>query len=274
MLVLALVIVLGSLPQGVVAENQESGYTPSDPYQVYQKDVFTYQVSFRLTDGTELFTIRSRFTILYFFHSGYPPAKEHHMTVSIGFYYGKTMLGRPIISGVSVEDLSFYPKWVDSTGIGHDLVMDIPVFSLNDSIFDGQRTGGMILLDTDAVISYLPEFGGTFVLRGVVFTLDDGTEVTMSDDPIQIVLEKHNNDLHPRNATVRGIDGSSYSSDSEIAILATQGSAPLVVLLDLILAYSLIGLIGLTTLLVALHIKGKIRLPLGWLGRTTPAQSV
>ncbi|UCE09071.1 MAG: hypothetical protein JSW61_08755 [Candidatus Thorarchaeota archaeon] len=275
MAILAFVIVLGSMPQGVVADNQGAGSVLSRPYQLYQRDEFTYRFSFRLTDGTELFIIRGRFTTLYYLHTAFPPAKEHHMMASVGFYYGKTMLGRPVISDVSFQELSFYPKWRDSVGIEHDLVMDIPVFTLNDSVFDGQRTGGIILLETDAVIGYLPEFGGTFVFIDMIFTFDDGTEIRMSDNPIQVVLEKNYNRLHPDNATVYGIDGSSYSSDSDMAVLSTQGLAPLVVLLDLIIAYSLIGLTGLTTLLIALHIKGKITLSFGWLRRitSTPTQS-
>ncbi|MHA2135536.1 MAG: hypothetical protein ACW99J_16890 [Candidatus Thorarchaeota archaeon] len=273
MLALAFVMVLGSLPNGVVAGNQDSGFTPSTPYQVWERDSFTYRVSFRLSDGTELFVIRSKFTILYFYHDGYPPANEFHMTASVGFYYGKTVLGRPIVADLSVEDLSFYPKWRDSAGIEHDLVMDIPMFRLNSSVFDGMRTGGMLLLDPDAVISYLPRFGGTFVLRGVTVTLDDGTELTMSDDTIRIVLDKHNNNLHADNATVYGNGGLSYTSDGEIATLAADGSAPFVVLLDLILAYSLIGMAGSATLLILLHVKGRIRLSLGPLRRITSSRA-
>jgi hypothetical protein len=273
MLVLAFVIVLGSLPQGVVAENQELDFTPSTPYQIWERDSFTYRVSFRLSDGTELFVIRSKFTILYFYHDGYPPANEFHMTASVGFYYGKTVLGRPIVSGISVEDLSFYPKWIDSAGLEHDLVMDIPMFRLNSSVFDGMRTGGMFMLDPDAVISYLPRFGGTFVLRGVSITLDDGTEFKLSDDTIQIVLDKHNNNLYADNATILGDGGLTYTSNGEIATLAAVGSAPFVVLLDLILAYSLIGLGGSAVLLIFLHIKGRIRLSLGPLRRISSTKT-
>ncbi|MHA2143745.1 MAG: hypothetical protein ACXADD_19885 [Candidatus Thorarchaeota archaeon] len=130
-------------------------------------DEFGYRLSFRLEDGLEIFSIRATFRVTYTYAQeietvGEPFFRRHNMYALVGFYYGKTMLGRAVISDVLADYIAFYPKWHDSAGYPHDMLPIFPMFMLNDTIRDGQLIGTSILMDDESVASYISEFGGTF----------------------------------------------------------------------------------------------------------------
>lgn len=86
---------------------------------VFEVDSFTYRASFLLTDGTEALLLRGRFEVFYLYRHHHPTVSEHVMSVTLGFYYGKTILGRQLLTNVTVDSLSFLPQWHDSAGYAH-----------------------------------------------------------------------------------------------------------------------------------------------------------
>ncbi len=267
-LLLVLVMMASAVPQNAAAASLDSNDTFGPELQVYEVDSFVYRASFKLSDGTEILLVRSTFSIYYLFHP-LPRVAEHYVSAFIGFYYGKTMLGRSIVSEVVIEEVAFYPKWSDIAGSNHDLLFGAPIFVLSESIADKELARGTILIDESPLSRYVQQFGGTLVFTGLKFVLEDGREITLSDDSIQIVLEKHYNDFLPREATLTGEDNVTYLSDENSINFTAQGSAPLLALLDLILAYTMMGLGVAIVIPGILHFKGRITLSTARLRRFT-----
>ena len=207
----------------------------------------------------------------YFYRHHQPTVNEHHMSAVVGFYFGKTLLGRPLVSAAETNSIAFYPWWYDSRGWEHDSLMETPLISVTGSIQDSVMTTGMILTDPDSQSQTIPGFGGTFVIDGLRFVMDDGSVQVVTDDIIQIRLEKQYNDLGPEIATLSGTDNLSYTSDPNIITISVTGSAPLIMWVDYILGLSLIGLGILVVAVVVLHMTGRITLPLGRI-RQTPTR--
>ncbi|MHA2349267.1 MAG: hypothetical protein ACXADL_06505, partial [Candidatus Thorarchaeota archaeon] len=224
-------------------------------------DTFTFRISFRLADGTEAFLIRCRFWVSYLFIRHSPPITFHYISADVAFYYGKTMLGRSIVQDVSVENAAFYPKWDDSGGYSHDLLNEASLVSVNNTISDGLRLGNTMLIDENALSNNLPMFGGHFVFEGLTFTLTDGSEFVVEEGELQIELEKQTNDVTILAPTISGSETQNYTSDSYTMIVNTAGLTPIIVLLDMFLAFTMIGTGSVIFVLLILHIKGKIKLP-------------
>ena len=269
LVILTLIVVLGSNPTSSnAAFVPESGsFHPN--LQSFEMGVFTYRISFKLADGTEVLLIRGSWRLIYLYQHHQPTVTEHYMSSFVGFYYGQTALGRRVIQNVRVDEAAFYPKWINSAGFEFDLLGDSPLFILNESIPDGQLTGGTMMLDREAISRYMAEFGGTFVFSGLEFVLDDGTVVMLSEETIQIEIMKHQNDQKARAAEISGDDNLTFESDEVIATLFTaEGAASLIVLLDLALLVSAWGLAGALVILAILHRIGRITLPIGKLKTT------
>ena len=267
--ILTLIVVLGSGPtHSNAAFIPESGsYHPN--LQSFEMGVFTYRISFRLADGTEVLLIRGSWRLIYLYQHHQPTVTEHYMSSFVGFYYGQTALGRRVIQNVRVNEIGFYPKWINSAGFEFDLLGDSPLFILNESIPDGQLAGGTMMLDREAISRYMAEFGGTFVFSGLEFVLDDGAEVMLSENTIQIEIMKHQNDEKARAAVITGDEDLTFESDNAIAILyAAEGAASIIVMLDLVLLVSAWGLAGVLVILAILHKRGRITLPIGKLKTT------
>jgi hypothetical protein len=259
--VMVVVMVLVVAPQlfAQPATAQEPGGAPER--LLFQVDDFTYRASFQLTDGTEAFLIRSSYKLTYLYQHHQPTISNHYISVTVGFYYGKTVLGRSLIRNISYSEIAFYPKWIDSAGYSHDWFPKTPVFSVVGPVSDGRLVSGYLLLDTDAKSQYLPMFGGTLVLSGLRITLIDGSVINYSSKQLDIELEKYSNDIRPKNATLSGADVV-YSSSNGYIYIDTMGSAQPVVFSDLVVAIAILGAIGAVVVLGILHLKGKITLPI------------
>ncbi len=240
---------------GVAA--QEPGGGPSRYYS--EAGAFTYRASFQLQDGSEIFLLRSAYTAT-FYSQMQPPTRHHYFSVSVGFYYGKTMLNRPIIQNITFESLSFYPKWKNSAGYSFNLIDDSAIFTVNGTVRDGERLGGFMLIDDNALSQYLPMIGGTYVFKDLSFHLIDGTVFTLGD--ISIELEKNNNKWLPENAIITGSDDVTYESDDQYAYIKMDASTPLIVFVDLIVGSALIAAFSIIVIALVLHLKGIITLPI------------
>ncbi len=258
MLLLSILASFLLIPDAVVAQQGESPGA-----QVFEVDSFTYRASFKLGDGTEAMQIRARFTMYYFYKHHQPTVNEHHLSAVVGFYFGKTLLGRPLVSAAETNSIAFYPWWYDSQGWKHDLLMETPLVSVAGAIDDSVMESGMILVDSEAVSQIIPGFGGTFVIDGLRFDMDDASVQVVTEGIIQIRLEKQYNDFEPEIATLSGADNLSYTSDPSIITISMTGSAPLIMWVDYVLGLSLIGLGVLAVALIALHMTGRVTLPLG-----------
>ncbi len=258
--VMVVVMVLLVTPQLFTqpAAAQEPGGAPDR--LLFQVDDFTYRASFQLVDRTEVFLIRSSYKLTYLYQHHQPTISNHYMTVTVGFYYGKTVLGRSLIRNISYNEIAFYPKWIDSAGYSHDWFLKTPVFSVVGPLSDGRLVSGYLLLDTNALAQYLPMFGGTLVLSGLRITLIDGSVIDYSSKQMDIDLEKYSNDVHPKNATLTGAD-IMYNSSNGYIYIDTMGPAQPVVFTDLLIAIAILGAIGAVVVLGVLHVKGKITLP-------------
>jgi hypothetical protein len=240
-------------------------------------DDFGYRLSFRLEDGVEIFSIRATFRVTYTYAQEIETVAEqffrrHNMYALVGFYYGKTMLGRPVIRDVLADYIAFYPKWHDSAGYPHDLLPIFPMFMLNDSIRDGQLVGTSILMDDESVASFISEFGGTFVFSGLTFVMSDGTEMLLSEEDVLVRVEKYSSELDPREAVLLSADSVTYSSDTDYFTATLIGFAPWFVAFDAVVAVLLWGSFSTLTVLGILHVKGRIKLPLHKLRRISASK--
>jgi hypothetical protein len=233
-------------------------------------DEFGYRLSFRLEDGVEMFLIRATFRVTYLYSqqtAGDPYFSRHNMYALVGFYYGKTMLGRPVIRNVLADYIAFYPKWHDSAGYPHDLLAILPMFMLNDTIWDGQMAVTTITIDDAAATSHISEFGGTFVLSGLIFVMDDGSEILLSEEDVQVRVEKYNSKVEPNEAVVLSAGSLTYTSDTDYFTATLDGVAPWFVAFDAVVVAMLWGSFLLFSTLAVLHTKGRIKLPLHKLRR-------
>ncbi|MHA2085263.1 MAG: hypothetical protein ACXAEB_10030 [Candidatus Thorarchaeota archaeon] len=258
LVVFTLVIISGFMTPG--AANIIDSPGPIS-YFFEEVDTFTYRMSFRMADGAEAFLIRSRYWVSYLFIRHEPPIRFHYISADVAFYYGKTMLGRSLVQDVSVENAAFYPMWDDSGGYSHDLLNEAALVSVNGTIRDGLRLSNTMLIDDNALSRNLPMFGGHFVFEGLTFTLNDGSEFVVEEGELQIELKKQTNDIKLLTPTLSGSETQNYTSDSYTMIVNTAGLSPFIVLLDMFLAFTMIGTGSVIFVLLILHIKGKIKLP-------------
>jgi hypothetical protein len=235
---------------------------------VFEVDSFNYRALFRLEDGTEALLIRAVFTVSYFYRHHHPTVSEHHMTAYLGFYYGRTILGRSVLNDIQVDNMAFYPWWHDSGGYLTDHYPDRPMFAINDSLKDGMLAYETFLMDNKPISKIIPDFGGRLVFDSLTFVLSDGTKKSISNDTIEIFLEKNYNDLAPESATLNSTADLSYTADYRTLQVATQAGVPLLAVLDRFLAFSLIGGALVFVVLAALHIKGVVSLPFEKLRRS------
>ncbi|NHI83174.1 MAG: hypothetical protein EAX81_02555 [Candidatus Thorarchaeota archaeon] len=226
-------------------------------------DDFGYRFSFRLSDGVEALFIRGSYWLQY----SYPtdinevPRRRHTMYANIGFYYGKTPLGRNIVQFIAVDNVAFYPKWTDSAGYAHDLYNTSSMFMINDYIPDGAHVFTGMRIDEDPVSSYMSYFGGTFVFRELSFVLDDGTEIIVGD--VDIELLKYSNELAPQATLSNYSLAVTFTADADVLTVTSEGTAPLIQLVDTMLVIVIVGLLATMVVLGYLHRKGKVSLPIG-----------
>jgi hypothetical protein len=259
------------LPAAHAAGNRNHNLIPALSRRTI--DEFGYRLSFRLEDGVEIFLMRATFRVTYI-HSQMAPEtasdpyySRHNMYALVGFYYGKTVLGRPVIRSVIADYIAFYPKWRDSAGYPHDLLPVLPMFMLNDTIGDGQLAAITITLDDAAAASHISEFGGTFVFSGLIFVMDDGSEILVSEEEVQVRVEKYNNELEPREAILLNADSVTYTSGTDYFTATLEGAAPWLVVFDAVAAVMLWGSFFTFSVLAVLHTTGRIKLPLHKLRR-------
>ncbi|MHA1575944.1 MAG: hypothetical protein ACTSU3_01145, partial [Candidatus Thorarchaeota archaeon] len=181
-IVFALLVIQGMMfPTTVAAQDRE----PPSAIERGLIDVglFTYKAKFTFDDGTELFTLRSAYRANYLRQQ----TKGHHfLSVSFGFYFGKTMIGRSVIQKLEFDKIAYYPKWQSSAGYSFDLLGDIPLAEINGTIEDGVIISDMLLIDDDAISRMLPMFGGTYVFTNFTVVLDDGDLIDFGGNEIQI----------------------------------------------------------------------------------------
>ncbi len=250
----------------VAASTNTTTARPLSPeIQSYDVDGFVYRASFRLPGGLEGLLIRSSFAVTYLYQSQPPILSQLYMSVEMAFIYGKTILGRAVIQNISIESVAYYPKWHDSSGHLHDMYMINPLFAFNGSIADGQEAGGTLLMDSEAFSMYVIDFGGTLVIDRLVFILGDGQQIPLVQGKAEIVLEKYYNDFGPQAASLHATDNLTSTADSRMLTVFASGNPiiPLIVVLDYIISFSLMGTAFLLIVLIVLHRTGRIRLPFG-----------
>lgn len=225
-------------------------------------DDFGYRFSFRLSDGVEAFLVRGSYWLQYSYSTDINeiPIRRHTMYANLGFYYGKTALGRNIVQVISVDSVAFYPKWTDSAGYPHDLNNTTSMFMINDVIPDSAQVFTGMRIDEKSVSSYMPYFGGTFVFKGLSLVLVDGTEIAIGDIDIEIL--KYSNEIAPQ-ATLSSYPSTvTFHADTEVLTATSAGTAPLIHVIDTVLAVIIMGTVGTLLVLGYLHRKGRIVLPL------------
>lgn len=252
------------LPSVHAADIQGRDFVPA--LRMSTIDKFGYRLSFQLEDGVELFLIRATFRVTYTYSQenigGSLYYSKHTLYLLVGFYYGRTMLGRPVVRNVLADYVAFYPKWHDSAGFPHDMLSINPMFMLNNTIRDSQLVVKTSILDDDAVTSHIADYGGTFVFSGLTFVMDDGSEILLSEEDIQIRIEKYNSDINPSASVLQTAGSTTYTFDSNYLTATLDGIAPWFVAFDAAVAIILWCSSFLLIILTILHIKGKIRLPL------------
>jgi len=263
MLLFALLIVSGIAVEGVAAAKNplERNFSPS--YARVTVDDFGYRISFRLSDGVEILSIRGSYWLQY----SYPtdatseiPVRRHTMYVNLGFYYGKTALGRNVVQTITTDMVAFFPKWVDSGGYPQDLYLDTPMFLFDGVLPDGAQVFTGMRLDENAVSRYMAYFGGTFVLSHLSFILDDGSQIDVGT--VEIELIKYSNSLSPQAELVGAPANVTCVSEPNILTAATEGLGPLIYAIDLVIAVVLWVTGGTLLILGYLHRKGRITLPI------------
>ena len=271
LVILALLVIQSTMVPSVIAQEG----TPGSPSRaLVEIGRFTYRASFQLEDGTEAFLIRSSYLVTFLYQNRKPVLKQHFFSVSLGFYFGKTMLGRPIVQSVEFDSLAFYPKWFSSAGDDFNLLGDTPIVEIEGSVNDEQLAYGMMLIDSHAIAQYIAMFGGTFVFSSLEITLDDGSVIDFGDETLLIEVEKKGNEYVPGDAILLGGGNPEYDFEGNIININTGASVPTIVYLDSIIGYFLIGT-GIVVLgLIIVHIRGRKVFPIermkGVLGRNTP----
>ena len=263
------------LPAVYAADNRGHNLLPAIGQDTI--DEFGYRLSFRLEDGVEIFLIRATFRVTYLYalqRTEDPSLNRHSMYTLLGFYYGKTMLGRPVIKAVRADYIAFYPKWHDSAGYPHDLLPILPMLMINDTIRDGQLALTTITIDDTPFSSHISEFGGTFVFSGLIFVMQDGSEILLSEENVQLRVEKYNNEANPREAVLLNADSVTYASDTDHFTATLSGVAPWFVALDAVVAVILWGSFLTFSALAVLHANGRIELPLYKLRRIDTGKEV
>jgi hypothetical protein len=249
------------VPQGVVG--QGFGELQSSGVSVIEVDSFTYRTTFRLADGTDALLMRGLFVVYWFGMHQTPFVNEHRMSVTIGFYYGRTMLGRSVVQEARTDGVGFYPWWHDSAGWEHDTFPGTPLCSVTGTIADSEMLSGMLLMDPESQAILIPDFGGTLVINRLTLVMSDGSEYVAIEETLEIRLEKNYNDVMPHAATLSGPENVSYVSSTELLTVTVTGSAPLILWIDLVAGVSLIGAGAVLLILTGLHLLGRIRLPTG-----------
>ncbi len=271
LIVLAVLVVQSTMIPPVIA--QEGGAEGSSRALI-EVGRFTYRASFQLEDGTEFFLIRSSYQVTFLFQHHEPVIRQHFFSASIGFYFGKTVMGRSLVQSVEFDSLAFYPKWLSSAGGNFNLLGDTPVVELEESVNDGQLAYGMMLIDNYAITQHIAMFGGTYVFSNLIITLDDGVVIDFSEEDLYIEVFKNDNEYVPEDAILLGGGNPEYDFEARIININTGSSVPTIVYLDLIIGYFLVGTGILLLGLVILHAKGRIVLPIervkGTLSRNTP----
>jgi len=255
---LVLAVVPSMYAQPAVAQEPGGGGMQRGFFEI---DYFTYRAAFELADGTEAVVLRSSYKINFLYQHHQPTLNEHYFTATMGFYFGKTLLGRPLVQNMTFDEIAFYPKWRDSAGYYHDLLDVTPVFTTSGAMMDGKMFGGYLLIDSDAISQYLPMFGGYIVFDGLRITLIDGSVIDYSDASFTIELEKYSNDVYPQNATLSG-DDIEYTSSNGYIHINTMGASQPIVLIDLVLGLVILSTAGIAVVLGVLHVKGRITLPI------------
>ncbi|MFX1367726.1 MAG: hypothetical protein ACFFAY_03920 [Promethearchaeota archaeon] len=260
---LAIQLLSGIAIEGAAAVGYSGGgdFTPS--YASDRVDYFGYRLSFRLSDGVEVFSVRGSFWLQF----SYPtdptteqPKRRHTMYINLGFYYGKTPLGRSVVRTISAEMAAFFPKWIDSAGYPHDLYQDTSMFMIDNLIPDGARVFTGMRIDEHSLSRYMPCFGGTFVFSELKFVMDDGSEIDIGT--IEIELVKYSNELDPRAELISAPATVTYTSDADILTAVAEGTGPIIYAIDSAFAAILWIIGGTLVILGYLHIKGRVNLPL------------
>ncbi|MGY5852660.1 MAG: hypothetical protein RTU92_03750 [Candidatus Thorarchaeota archaeon] len=258
------------IPQSVEATTPEASDTFTPKLYAFDVDEFTYRISFVLADDTEVLLIRAKFGMIFLSQERDPPVSQHFMTALVGFYYGKTMLGRSLIQSMNFDSIGYYAIWQDIALRYHDFVNETGLFELTDTVRDGQMVGGTQLIDPQATSRFIHLMGGTMVIRNLSFTMSDGSEILVGD--MEIKMTKHYNENKPYAAVLETEENLTYSSDTAYLTITSSGIAPVILTLDLVLGYTLIGGTAALIILMILQLKGKISLPFSRITRLVARQ--
>ncbi len=233
--------------------------------QAFDVDTFDYHIAFDFLDNTTALLIRARFTMMYLYQHHQPTISQHYFSVLMGFYYGTTVLGRPIIQSAECDSLAFYPFWLDGMGIVHDLLFERSVISMTGTLINGRMIGGMILADPHVLTRYVVMMGGTLVISGLTIHLADGTAITLANKSISIFLLKRFNDHSPTAARFSG-PNLTCRSDEHTLTVTVPSNSPIMIIVDSVVSAVLVGITAFALAVMALHRWGKIHLSVRKLG--------
>ena len=100
--------------------------------------------------------------------------------------------------------------------------------------------------------------------------MDGGFEIALSEEDVQVVVQKYNNEVEPREAVLLSEMTLDYTADTDYFTTTIEGIAPWFVLLDAVLAVVLWGSGSTFAILGVLHVKRRIVLPFAKLKRARP----
>ena len=96
--------------------------------------------------------------------------------------------------------------------------------------------------------------------------------VVVYNATLTIEVEKHSNEVYPRNATLTG-DNVEYTSSDGYIHINTLGMSQPIIIIDMIVALSILSTTGIAVVLGVLHVKGRITLPISRLrGAVNPSE--
>ncbi|HDD67757.1 MAG TPA: hypothetical protein ENG31_03970 [Candidatus Thorarchaeota archaeon] len=225
---------------------------------VFEVDSFTYRASFLLTDGTEALLLRGRFEVFYLYRHHHPTVSEHVMSVTLGFYYGKTILGRHLLTNVTIDSLSFLPRWHDSAGYSHGPDDIPPLFEINGSLADGAMVGGSQVIDDNPVSRYIPDFGGILVLRGLRLVLSTEETVSIGSDELRFSFSKRLNNHVPEEAQVLGVNNTAYAVGEGVIALKTNGQPPIIIITDTVTFGALVVAAAIASVVTLPRLRGRL----------------
>lgn len=258
MVCLILILQVGFISPVTQATRCSVGRERDPAYYFIFMDSFDYIISFRFADGIEILRICGLFTMKY----AHPDAlgednPQHRLTVTLGFHYGKTLLGRSLVKTMLVNSCRFLARWCSSLGDVHNQMMDDPMILISESIPDAYEETVTLVTDSNAKTRSVILFGGRLILDGLVIVLKEDIEINLAESMVNISMER-NSVEETSTGQIHCDFNVSYAADSERIIVYLPGSAPSIHMVDLFLSVIITGVGLLVAIIMILKIRKRM----------------